>query len=111
MTIHERCLAAANSMGNGDIAEADRLTRCDVERGWRYVIALIEEDDPAAKKIEQEIGDCPVCSVWLARCVGGFASGLMIGRFGRENAVKLVQAQLDQVLNAPDVFDSGAEPE
>ncbi len=107
MTIHERCLAAANSMGNGDLAEADRLTRCDVERGWRYVIALIEQDEPAAKRVEQEIGDCPVCSVWLTRHLGGFASGLMIGRFGRENAAKLVQAQLEAVVNAPGLFDPG----
>jgi hypothetical protein len=43
---------------NGDF---DRASRYDAERGWRWVIALINHDD-AAEQAQQGIGDALIAS-------------------------------------------------
>ena len=81
----------------------DRATRYDAARGWRFIIAMINDDPDAAEKIVQQMGDCPGCLRAFGWHLGGVASGMMLGPAGRENAenaAAVAGVYLDQVLNS-----------
>lgn len=84
----------------------DRATRYDAERAWRWVIALLHDDQPAAEHIQQEIGDCPHCLRTLAGYLAGTCSGMLLARGGKGAALKAAQHMLDEVLSSPDIINT-----
>jgi len=98
-----RCAAVIN----GDI---DRATRYDLERIWRWVIALLNDDQAAAEDVQRQIGDCPNC----LRAVAGGAVGVLSGEMrarGLDAALWTAEHLLVEILSASDIFTTDPPPD
>lgn len=105
-----RCAAVHMAALNDDLAGVDWASRWSIAHGLRYALAMIADDQDAVAAIEAELGDCPDCLRGLASHLVGVLSGVLILWYGREGAAKITQGQLDELVNAPWLFGSGAGP-
>lgn len=92
-----RCAAA----DSGDI---DKPTRIDAIRAWRFVLALVDMDDEAADQVLKQIGPCIGCLGGFASTLGGLLSAEYVGRYPRDTARAAIKANIDKLLDFPDLL-------
>lgn len=71
---------------------------------WRWVAALIEDDDETAERVQRQIGDCPRCLRAVAGGLAGFVGGILIDRAGRDVPLQVAQHYLAEVLSSPEII-------
>jgi hypothetical protein len=99
----KRCLTAARqNLGGGH--------RYDAVRGWRWIVARLNDDAEAEARVEDQVRDCPGCAIGFARYLAGIFAGTLIDA-GKEAALAVAQHYLDQSLDVPDVSDLLTPPE
>ncbi len=81
--------------------DLDRGTRLATERGWRWIIAYLRDDEATEERIEEHMRHCIYCLKGFAMFFAGLSAGMLAADIGKDNALIIAQHFLDEVLTAP----------